>query len=511
MKSFLLTLSFAIIGTLTQAQAVNVTTKVTEATVYHSGALVQRSGNVNLKAGVNELQFRNLSSKIILSSLKVNNKEMTVLNKSVVKKLTTEEMKQLEDQKEALTNQLALIEKKFNEATFVKEVEDLEKMIAFYSTKMLEIKRSIRSVEKQITDAQKLKDIKLDNENAAILKLVVSVEKPLNTQIKLQYVCGSIGWSPAYEISVNSSSDRTIEIKYLAKLMSQTGENWDNITVKLSSSFPLEPPTSLPKPESPWVLEGSGYNYGKRNMQNAEGFINPQQEIDKLEGVTYTQISIPSILKVRTLQGKFNIKSNSTVFTFPIMKMKLPARYYYYGYPSIDPDVYLVGEVTKWDTIGLIDGVANITFAGNDVGKSIIKFSESEDTLMLPVGKDNSVYMVRREMADQKYFKERTVNKKRVSTMAYEFVLKNNNSFPIDFVLADQIPISQTKSAEVEIEKTSGGKLDAEQGEVAWTQAIKPGQSISKELIYTIETSSDYHYSRGRNMQKFRTISCPSF
>lgn len=40
--------------------------------------------------------------------------------------------------------------------------------------------------------------------------------------------------------------------------MSQTGENWDNVSIFLSSSFPLSSPTQLPVLEKPWVLTGRG-------------------------------------------------------------------------------------------------------------------------------------------------------------------------------------------------------------------------------------------------------------
>ncbi len=177
----------------------------------------------------------------------------------------------------------------------------------------------------------------------------------------------------------------------------------------------------------------------------------------------------------------------------------------------MDNEVYLVAEVTGWDTLGFVDGIANITFSGNDVGKSIIKFSESKDTLVLPIGKDNSVFMKRTEIADQKYFKIANIGKKQKTTLAYQFKLKNNNSFPIRFELVDQVPISQTKSAEVKIEKTSSGNLIHETGEISWIIDLKPGQTEDKELIFTIEIDSDYGYYNGRARKKFRTVNCPSF
>jgi uncharacterized protein (TIGR02231 family) len=491
---------------------IDMVTKVDAVTIYHSGALVERTSAIVLKPGLNELVFKNLSSKIVLNSLKVANKEVTILNRTILRKLTKEEFDQLVDQKDALNKQMALIESKFSEIGFIKEVGDLTQMTDFYSKNILQLKKDLREVERQIAEAKKLEDIQIDNEDAAILKLVVSVDGKLKDDFKMQYVCGGIGWGPAYEMIVESSGDKTIEVKYMAQVMSQTGENWDDVSVNLSSSFPLESPTDLPKAKTPWVISGNNFYNENDNVNEKDN----SKDIDRLDGIEYVDINIPSFLKQRTLKDKFSIKSNSTIFTFPIQTVKLPANYYYYGFPSLDPDVYLVAEITGWDTLNFIDGIANITFEGNEVGKSVIRYSEALDTLMLPVGKDNSVYMKRTEIADQKYFKVTTVGKKQKSTLAYKFELKNNNPFPIKFELLDQVPISQTKSAEVELGNISGATLVKDIGELTWMLDLKPGQLEEKELIFTVEMESEskntgFHYYRSTYKRKYRTRSIPKY
>lgn len=494
------------------ATEIEINTSVERVTIYHSGAIVSRTSTFELKSGINELIFKNISSKIILNTLKVNNKEITVLNKSVLRKLTKEEYSQLIDKKEALNKQMTLIEMKYGEPGFVSKVEDLEKMTTFYSEKILQIKKDLREIEKKIQEAKKMEDIDLKNENAACLKLVVSVDGQLKTPFKFQYVCGGIGWSPSYDITVESSTNKSIQIKYLAKVMSQTGEDWDDVNINLSSSFPLESPTDLPKPNTPLVLKGSYFDPNKQiNENNKEQQNHGQHQIDKLEGVEYKEISIPSFLKLRTLKDKYSIKSNSTVFTFPISTVNLPANFYYYGFPGIDPEVYLVSQVYGWDTLGFVDGIANITFNGNDIGRSIIKFSESKDTLLLPVGKDNSVFLKRIEIANQKYFNQTNNGKKKETTLAYRYELKNNNNFPIKFELFDQIPISQTKLADVNIEKTTNGNLNKETGEISWKFDLNPGQNSEKELIYTVEMDNTYKFYKGEVKTMYRVISCPSF
>ena len=147
MKKTIFILALSLIFKVSSAVEVELPSNVDEVTIYHSGALVNRKADVQLKQGVHELVFKNISSKILLNTLKINNKDVSILNTVLVKKLTNEEYKELLDRKEALENQLQLLELKYKEAGFIKEVPALEKMLTFYADKTMEIKKNLRDVE----------------------------------------------------------------------------------------------------------------------------------------------------------------------------------------------------------------------------------------------------------------------------------------------------------------------------------------------------------------------------
>lgn len=491
------------------ATAQKVSTTVEKVTIYHSGALVHRSATINLSSGVSTLEFEGLSSKIVLHSLKIQNKEITVVNKTIVKKLTDEEFAQLKDRKEALNAQLSLLESKYQEGGFVTEVEDLEAMLAYYTHKVQQLKRDLRGVEKEIKTALELDSIELGHSSAAILRVSVSAERDFSGKMVMSYVTGGIGWSPSYDISILNSKDDKVSLKYLAKIMSQTGEDWEDINISLSSSSPLASPNKLPYSEEPWTLGRIARNTDPiRPVQNDT--IDEQKEIDRLEGVEYYDLRLPSFLKTRTLKEPHSIISNGTVFSFHILSVDLPSTFYYLGYPLLDPEVYLVAEISGWDTIGLVDGVANIMYAGNDVGRSFIEFSDAADSLLIAVGKDNSIFMKRNELADQKFFKTTTIGKRQKFTYAYEYILKNNNSFPIQIELIDQIPISQTETVSIKLEERSSGKIDNESGEIIWDLEIQSGATVKRQLIYTIEAERGYSGVSTYQTRKFKVIACPA-
>ena len=54
-------------------------------------------------------------------------------------------------------------------------------------------------------------------------------------------------------------------------------------------------------------------------------------------------------------------------------------------------------------------------------------------------------------------------------------------------VLLDQAPVSTVEEIEVEVQKTSGAKLNAESGEVKWEFKLEPNSKKDLELKYAVK------------------------
>ena len=110
MKNLILSIITVFAPFLLSAESLTVNSKVGSVVLYHSGAMVKRTSNVNLPLGVTELIFKNISGKILLNSLKINNNNITILNKKIIKKISNNEYKALFDRKDAIQKQINLIE-----------------------------------------------------------------------------------------------------------------------------------------------------------------------------------------------------------------------------------------------------------------------------------------------------------------------------------------------------------------------------------------------------------------
>jgi len=75
-------------------------------------------------------------------------------------------------------------------------------------------------------------------ERAAVV--VVSVPEAGAAEIDLTYLVGRAGWAPAY--AIRSEADRSrVAIEYDAMVVQQTGEDWRDVRLSLSTAEPTRP------------------------------------------------------------------------------------------------------------------------------------------------------------------------------------------------------------------------------------------------------------------------------
>ena len=93
MKNLILLFIIFFTPTFLTAESLQVNSKVESVVLYHSGAMVKRVSQVNLPLGITELIFTNISDKLLLNSLKIRNSNITILNKQIIKKISSNEFK----------------------------------------------------------------------------------------------------------------------------------------------------------------------------------------------------------------------------------------------------------------------------------------------------------------------------------------------------------------------------------------------------------------------------------
>lgn len=261
----------------------NVESKIDKVTVFLEGAQTQRSAKLNLTAGKYELVFSSISPSIDVQSIQVKAEgQVTVLSvihqqNFMKEQQKQEEIKELETQKEGLLEKIALQRNilsvfKQEEALLVKNQQiggantglkavDLKEAADFQRNRLTEVYQkqmeTDRQIRKQETELAKLnKQMNELNQKADIstseIHVTVNAKETTNSLFTLTYLVRKSGWYPTYDIRVKDISS-PINLQYKANVFQQSGEDWKDVKLFLSTGNPNESGT---KPVvNPWFLK----------------------------------------------------------------------------------------------------------------------------------------------------------------------------------------------------------------------------------------------------------------
>ncbi len=128
-------------------------------------------------------------------------------------------------------------------------VESLKKLDNYLTNRLLELKAKERSINQKLHQLNKkfeyLKQLKKQYTNELSLLetgqkksvlLDIVAEKSLKTTFELSYQVSNVNWAPRYKLNYNKYSNQ-ISIKYEASILQQSGQNWENIPISVSSKL----------------------------------------------------------------------------------------------------------------------------------------------------------------------------------------------------------------------------------------------------------------------------------
>ncbi len=328
------------------------------------------------------------------------------------------------------------------------------------------------------------------------MEVLVLVSSTQNTKVNftIKYLVSNAGWVPGYEIKAIDLS-KPIELTYRAKVFNNTSIFWQNIDIKLSTA---DPSLSITKPDlKPWYLSYySASKKGKLYNERNEGYIqnimveNLESDISEADdNISFTEIDIPELSTEFTINSKYTIPADDKPYLIEINKHTLDATYKHFAVTKLDKGVFLLGRITGWQNLSMVDGYANVYFKGTYLGQSMIKTRNVKDTLDLSLGRDEKVLVTRTKL--KKYSSKQLIGSKLKETLAYELVAKNNRNIPVDIEIIDQIPISQNSEIEVKVLEVTGAQANIETGKLKWRFKLQAGQSKKLRLSFSIKYPKD--------------------
>ncbi len=537
--AFAITLSFSAISQ-NNADEVTIKTKPEKAIVYINGAQIESKGSGLLKSTTKTVVFPNLSNYIDANSVQVKaNTDITIMSVNFrlnyLQPSENKEFKMLEDSLELYRKQAArlLIKKNgYNEELSVLQsnrsiggsnvgvsVAELTKMTDFVRLRYNEI--ALKSLENSEKEEDVKKEIKRIESQLGEIRnqgskptgeIVVQLGEStnLNTTFELSYYVTNCGWVPMYDIrvkDVNTPADITAK----ANVYQNTGQDWQNIDISLSTGNPAKGNT---KPVlNPWQLYLSNKNTYKSkaryeksvnmkapmesrayDMEEAPQSIN-SKEIRALPGISagssvtptsFTNVNTTTTNSIFDIKLPYSIKSDGKDNIVEIQKYEVAAKYAYFAIPKVDRDAFLVADLIGWDKNELLPGDANVYFEKNYVGKTYFDSRIVDDTLSFALGRDNNVRIDRKKVKELSE-KVSITNNYIKQTREFEIDLKNTRKSEITIELEDQIPMSTNEELTIEKINAEGAIYDKQTGKLTWNITLAPGQSKTLKFGYSVK------------------------
>lgn len=245
-----------------------VKTTVEKVTLFIDGAQVTRSRQVNIPAGKSVLVFTGLSSYLDDRSLQVaarGNFTITSVNRrfnytdslersnrqKILEKRIDEVLQQQKQQKALLEvinaeNEMLKVNCSVGNRKVATPLADIKALNEYYASRLQEIKRRILQTE-ELIDTLNWREKRYfaelsqlnSQQQAPMSEVEVRIDAPTACKghFTLTYYVQNAGWYPSYDIRSDGLS-KPVEIVYKANVYQNTGEEWPDVALSLSSSNP---------------------------------------------------------------------------------------------------------------------------------------------------------------------------------------------------------------------------------------------------------------------------------
>ncbi|TAH40360.1 MAG: mucoidy inhibitor MuiA family protein [Bacteroidetes bacterium] len=357
---------------------------------------------------------------------------------------------------------------------------------------------SKQALEKRIQDLNKINQAGRAPVKESVPTIVVMVYAELqsNTKISVSFFVDRAAWLPTYDLRANS--DGSIDLNYKAELRQQTGMDWKNVTLTLSTGNPA---LSTQKPIlNPFYLSFAN-SYNKRiqnesrellskipSLLGASSATEEQKDEIMLDAPTlaaYTDQREGMIQTEYNIKLKYNIPHDDDMHVVSIQQKSLKGKYQYSAVPKLDMNAFLIAELVDLTELNLIPGNSRIYMDGSFVGRGVLNPDAFKDTINLSFGKDRSIVVNRKRLKDKT--KERIlVDEKTIST-TYEITIKNNKAGTVNIDLTDQIPVSQDPNIKIALIDGDGSELNDETGLLSWKLNLKSMESKTIRFSYEVK------------------------
>jgi uncharacterized protein (TIGR02231 family) len=528
-KSFL----FSIILLLTASFCYS---QITDVTVYQDRAVITRAITEKGKAGLQETIFKNIPLKTNPDSIRAKgfvtkDNSMKILDIRTEKNYTVttnEEIdtlkKQIETEKKELlklnSKKTRINDLKKNLEVFAiitnKDVKEnlnngsfspkqWDDALSIYSTNTEKLDSDLFNTDEEIQKINERIKVLEDQYNRGMagnniytLDVYVSYKllKDGDITVLLNYSIKDAGWIPIYDCRCDLKSGN-LSIEYFAKVYQNTGENWDNVNLTLSTA---RPDLSGQVPSiSPWEIDYQEQilrKYRSKESPMAAPKATYAEEMEKKAEVPAmmdkSEERNEAVVESQGFSIEYAITTKSTVFSGkketrvtissgidmkPEMSWTMIPRY--------DQNAFLTAKIKNQSTFTFLPGEMNLYVDDSFIGKSSIDMINPAEEFNLSLGRDPRIKCeFKLESVEKSKIFSRNKEKRK-----YSIKITNNSNDEINLLIKDIIPKSiQTNKVSIKVNKIYPETKDIDNNSIyKWNIKLTKNAKITLTEEWEIE------------------------
>lgn len=345
------------------------------------------------------------------------------------------------------------------------------------------------TAEKELkVEEKKLADMKGGTKKEAqYIHIHLRSTQPIAGHLDISYQTRNTNWRPAYTLRTNTTQ-QSVAFEYIGQINQQTGEDWDDVSLELTTSQPSRGTT--PPKLRPWVID-----YPPKNLP-ATGAVHLFEEKTRaFKRAPQRDSAIAMSTKVIQSGASFTyqIPEKQTITTGTknyrslIFSDRFDTNLIYTSIPKKVQGVFLKAKTKNASPYQLLPGSIKNFVDGSFVGKSRIKNTAPGQEMEMGLGLDESV-KVERKLIKKEGGEGGIFNQTAKQRYIFEITLENFKDVSIQVELKDQLPLSYQEEIKVQINqiKPEPNHTD-KQNFLTWKIDLAPKEKKTITLDFQVE------------------------
>ena len=318
------------------------------------------------------------------------------------------------------------------------------------------------------------------------LIIPLTVHQAGRLDIQIIYTVNAAQWQPVYELRL-AAADTSLTINGLAEIQQNTGEDWHQVALKVSTataettlSVPdidrLPAPAPLPPPFKDKAPGAAATDSPAEVKSRSPVLEDTYRMLGALPGSTipYAQPEAPGTNQAReqlaiarvefTAPRPAMVPSNGQAHPVAIRQLELSSQLTYVVLPQRNCVPYLCTTLINAAPEPLLPGPAHVFRAGRYWGEQSLDYVAPGDAFQLSLGLDERV-TVNRQVWSPEPAAETASRQHR----GYELTMQNPFSSPIDVRVIEQLPVPQNAAISPRLITTEPVTTLTKTGQCHWS------------------------------------------